>query len=62
MEASEFKDIRLKLGLSQEKIGTLIGIKTRQQINNFESGKTKINPLIADKMLSLCKKKFTQKR
>ncbi|MCI5969144.1 LexA family transcriptional regulator [Helicobacter sp.] len=56
MEASEFKEIRLKLGLSQEKIGALIGIKTRQQINNFERGKIKINPLIADKMLSLCKK------
>lgn len=56
MEAKEFKEIREKLGLSQSDLGSLIGIKTRQQINNFESGKTKINPLIAEKMQELCKK------
>ena len=52
MKAKEFKDIRLKLGLTQEELGNKLGI-TKRQIINYEKGESKINSESADMIRTL---------
>lgn len=42
MTANDFKQIREKLGLTQEQLGNKLNL-TRQQIINIEKGKTPIS-------------------
>lgn len=55
MTASDFKQIREKLGLTQEQLGNELKL-TRQQIINIEKGKTPINKKYFDNMNKLSKK------
>ncbi|MCI5968819.1 XRE family transcriptional regulator [Helicobacter sp.] len=52
MEAAEFKEIRLKLGLTQSELGDKLGI-TKRQIINYEKGGSKINSESADMIRGL---------
>lgn len=52
MEAAEFKEIRLKLGLTQSELGDKLGI-TKRQIINYEKGGSKINSEYADMIRGL---------
>ncbi|ELD5362485.1 LexA family transcriptional regulator, partial [Campylobacter coli] len=55
MTASDFKQIREKLGLTQEQLGNELKL-TRQQIINIEKGKTPINKKYFDNINKLSKK------
>ena len=55
MTASDFKQIREKLGLTKEQLGNELKL-TRQQIINIEKGKTPINKKYFDNMNKLSKK------
>ncbi|EKB0719236.1 LexA family transcriptional regulator [Campylobacter jejuni] len=55
MTASDFKQIREKLGLTQEQLGNELKL-TRQQIINIEKGKTSINKKYFDNINKLSKK------
>lgn len=47
MRASDFKTARLKLGLSQSKMGEALGL-TKRQVINLETGKTPIRHAYAE--------------
>jgi len=56
MNAIEIKDIREKLGLSQEALAHLLGVSF-QTINRWEKGTFKPSPLALEKLKSLEKEK-----
>ncbi|EOJ1520546.1 helix-turn-helix transcriptional regulator [Campylobacter jejuni] len=60
MTANDFKQIREKLGLTQEQLGNKLNL-TRQQINNIEKGKTPISKKYFDNISKLSKKFYIDK-
>ncbi|MGH2328051.1 S24 family peptidase [Campylobacter taeniopygiae] len=60
MTASDFKQIREKLGLTQEQLGNELNL-TRQQIINIEKGKTSISKKYFDNISKLSKKFYIDK-
>lgn len=60
MTANDFKQIREKLGLTQEQLGNELNL-TRQQIINIEKGKTSISKKYFDNISKLSKKFYTDK-
>lgn len=60
MTANDFKQIREKLGLTQEQLGNKLNL-TRQQIINIEKGKTPISKKYFDNISKLSKKFYIDK-
>ncbi|ECJ8766480.1 helix-turn-helix transcriptional regulator [Campylobacter jejuni] len=60
MTANDFKQIREKLGLTQEQLGNKLNL-TRQQIINIEKGKTPISKKYFDNISKLSKKFYIYK-
>ncbi|EEP3724131.1 LexA family transcriptional regulator [Campylobacter jejuni] len=60
MTANDFKQIREKLGLTQEQLGNKLNL-TRQQIINIEKGKTPISKKYFDNISKLSKKLYIDK-
>ncbi|EAJ6035799.1 helix-turn-helix transcriptional regulator [Campylobacter jejuni] len=60
MTANDFKQIREKLGLTQEQLGNKLNL-TRQQIINIEKGKTPISKKYFDNISNLSKKFYIDK-
>ncbi|EIU4096092.1 transcriptional regulator [Campylobacter coli] len=60
MTANDFKQIREKLGLTQEQLGNKLNL-TRQQIINIEKGKTPISKKYFDNISKLSKKFYVDK-
>ncbi|ENY5629936.1 TPA: helix-turn-helix transcriptional regulator [Campylobacter jejuni] len=60
MTANDFKQIREKLGLTQEQLGNKLNL-TRQQIINIEKGKTPISKKYFDNISKLSKKFYINK-
>lgn len=60
MTANDFKQIREKLGLTQEQLGNKLNL-TRQQIINIEKGKTPISKKYFDNISKLSKKSYIDK-
>ncbi|EAI8624652.1 LexA family transcriptional regulator [Campylobacter lari] len=60
MTANDFKQIREKLGLTQEQLGSELNL-TRQQIINIEKGKTPISKKYFDNISKLSKKFYIDK-
>ncbi|EAL0920316.1 helix-turn-helix transcriptional regulator [Campylobacter jejuni] len=60
MTANDFKQIREKLGLTQEQLGNKLNL-TRQQIINIEKGKTPISKKYFDNISKLSKKIYIDK-
>ena len=60
MSANDFKQIREKLGLTQEQLGNKLNL-TRQQIINIEKGKTPISKKYFDNISKLSKKFYIDK-
>ncbi|EOH3922604.1 helix-turn-helix transcriptional regulator, partial [Campylobacter jejuni] len=58
--ANDFKQIREKLGLTQEQLGNKLNL-TRQQIINIEKGKTPISKKYFDNISKLSKKFYIDK-
>lgn len=49
MTGAEIKEARLKKGLSQQKLATLIGVSL-QSVYNWETGKTKHHEFLEEKI------------
>ncbi|APU78220.1 transcriptional regulator [Campylobacter jejuni] len=60
MTANDFKQIREKLGLTQEQLGNKLNL-TRQQIINIEKGKTPISKKYFDNISKLSKRFYIDK-
>jgi len=52
MNKTEIKELRQKLGLSQERFGQQIGVSF-VTVNNWEAGRTKPSPLALEKLKQL---------
>ena len=52
MTKEEFKQIRIDLGLTQSKMGELVGVKGRS-VRRFESGEWPVSKVVMDKLKSL---------
>ena len=49
MEGEQIKKLRIKLGISQEKLAHLLGV-TKLTVNRWENGKSKPSPLAIDSL------------
>lgn len=52
MNDKDIKKLRLKLGLSQEKLAQILGVSFGT-VNRWEAGKSKPSPLAIEKIISL---------
>ena len=49
MKKEEFKQLRISLGLSQSKLGKVVGVNDRS-IRRFESGEWPVSKVVLDKL------------
>jgi len=54
MTKVEFRELRIKLGLSQVKLAKLVGVNDRS-IRRFESGEWTVSKVVRDKLAELDK-------
>ena len=60
MTSDRFRQLRIKMGMSQHELAILMGYKDRSSVSNFESGRRMISPRVEFMINAISKGKETK--